>query len=73
MGMGMDDDQWLSNHGAPWWAGMMMAMMNRRENPNGFTAWSEEKVAQLQSRLSKRLGPEYVATRPGPGGGSKLT
>jgi hypothetical protein len=35
-------------------------------------AWSEEKVAQLQVRLARKLGPEYVNTRPGPGGGPKL-
>lgn len=39
---------------------------------SGFTGWSEEKVASLQSRLQKRLGPEYVSQRVGHGGGGKL-
>jgi DNA repair and recombination protein RAD52 len=30
------------------------------------------KIAQLQARLDKKLGPEYISTRPGPGGGTKL-
>lgn len=40
--------------------------------PAQFTAWSEDKVATLQARLQKRLGPEYVTQRAGPGGGPKL-
>ena len=39
---------------------------------SGFSRWSEEKIAALQVRLTKRLGPEYVTQRPGPGGGPKL-
>lgn len=31
-----------------------------------FTA---EQIATLQSRLNKQLGPEYISTRPGAGGG----
>jgi recombination DNA repair RAD52 pathway protein len=31
-----------------------------------FTA---QEIATLQSRLNKQLGPEYVSTRPGAGGG----
>ncbi|KAK0494614.1 RAD52 DNA repair protein [Armillaria luteobubalina] len=27
----------------------------------------------LQQKLTQRLGPEYISTRPGPGGGAKLT
>ena len=38
----------------------------------GFTSWSEEKVAALQVRLARKLGPEYVTQRQGPGGGGKL-
>jgi DNA repair and recombination protein RAD52 len=41
-------------------------------SPGRFTSWSEERVAMMQSRLQKRLGPEYVTTRPGPSGGGKL-
>ncbi|EAT87536.2 hypothetical protein SNOG_05145 [Parastagonospora nodorum SN15] len=33
---------------------------------NGFTA---SEIATLQSRLNKQLGPEYISTRPGNGGG----
>lgn len=31
------------------------------------------KIAQLQAMLNKKLGPEYISQRPGPGGGPKLT
>ena len=31
------------------------------------------KIAELQSKLNKKLGPEYISQRPGPGGGPKLT
>lgn len=30
------------------------------------------QVARLQARLNQRLGPEYVSTRAGPGGGPKV-
>ncbi|KAG7094857.1 hypothetical protein E1B28_005665 [Marasmius oreades] len=30
------------------------------------------KIAALQAKLNQRLGPEYISTRPGPGGGPKL-
>ncbi|EJU02155.1 Rad52/22 double-strand break repair protein [Dacryopinax primogenitus] len=35
-----------------------------------FTA---EQIATLQAKLEKRLGPEYISTRPGPGGGPTIT
>ena len=31
------------------------------------------KIAALQAKLNKQLGPEFISTRPGPGGGPKLT
>ncbi|KAG1736133.1 Rad52/22 family double-strand break repair protein-domain-containing protein [Suillus paluster] len=31
------------------------------------------KIATLQAKLNKQLGPEYISQRPGPGGGPKLT
>jgi DNA repair and recombination protein RAD52 len=31
------------------------------------------KVATLQTKLDKKLGPEYISQRPGPGGAGKLT
>ena len=34
---------------------------------------SAKKIATLQAKLDKRLGPEYISQRPGPGGGPKLT
>ncbi|KAI0703735.1 Rad52/22 family double-strand break repair protein-domain-containing protein [Cytidiella melzeri] len=41
-----------------------------------FRHLSEEnakKTAALQVKLEKKLGPEYISQRPGPGGGMKLT
>ncbi|KZT04465.1 recombination protein Rad52 [Laetiporus sulphureus 93-53] len=41
-----------------------------------FSNISEEtaqKIASLQAKLDKKLGPEYISQRPGPGGGPKLT
>ena len=32
-----------------------------------------KKIASLQAKLDKKLGPEYISQRPGPGGGPKLT
>ncbi len=34
---------------------------------------SAKKIAALQAKLDKKLGPEYISQRPGPGGGPKLT
>lgn len=34
---------------------------------------SAKKIAALQVKLNKKLGPEYISQRPGPGGGPKLT
>ncbi len=48
-----------------------MSTQNTSYAVNGFTQWSEGKVANLQSRLQKRLGPEYISQRAG-GGGSKV-
>ncbi|WVR04984.1 hypothetical protein IAU60_001996 [Kwoniella sp. DSM 27419] len=36
-------------------------------------SWSEERIQMLQARLARKLGPEYVTQRPGPGGGPKLS
>lgn len=33
------------------------------------TDWTAKEIATLQSRLDKQLGPEYISTRPGAGGG----
>ncbi|KAH0835884.1 hypothetical protein J3R83DRAFT_9764 [Lanmaoa asiatica] len=32
-----------------------------------------KNIATLQAKLNKKLGPEYISQRPGPGGGLKLT
>lgn len=32
-----------------------------------------KKIATLQAKLDRKLGPEYISQRPGPGGGMKLT
>lgn len=34
---------------------------------------TSRKIASLQQKLDKKLGPEFVSQRPGPGGGPKLT
>ncbi|KZS98197.1 hypothetical protein SISNIDRAFT_448364 [Sistotremastrum niveocremeum HHB9708] len=34
---------------------------------------SATKIATLQAKLDMKLGPEYISTRPGPGGGPKLS
>lgn len=46
--------------------------------PFGLTPLTEEstaakQIATLQAKLNKKLGPEYISQRPGPGGGPKLT
>ncbi|WVQ71460.1 hypothetical protein IAR50_000997 [Cryptococcus sp. DSM 104548] len=40
----------------------------------GFASqWSEDRIEQIQARLKRKLGPEYVTQRPGPGGMQKLS
>lgn len=56
------DQSWYSNHGDT----------SMQSNACRVTTWSEERVEQLQARLRRKLGPEYVTQRPGPGGGPKL-
>lgn len=34
---------------------------------------SAKKMATLQAKLNKKLGPEFISQRPGPGGNMKLT
>ena len=33
------------------------------------SAFTAQEIATLQARLDKRLGPEFISTKPGPGGG----
>jgi hypothetical protein len=56
------DQSWYTNHGDT----------SMTSNTSRVTTWSEERVEQLQARLRRKLGPEYVTQRPGPGGGPKL-
>ncbi|CAL1699340.1 unnamed protein product [Somion occarium] len=37
------------------------------------SAETARKIATMQAKLNKKLGPEYISQRPGPGGGPKLT
>lgn len=39
------------------------------EQPTLLSKYSAQEIATLQSRLDKQLGPEYISTRPGNGGG----
>ncbi|KAJ1311242.1 hypothetical protein OPQ81_009741 [Rhizoctonia solani] len=39
----------------------------------GNNSLSTEQLAQMQAKLNKKLGPEFISQRPGPGGGPKLT
>ncbi|KAH8108510.1 Rad52/22 double-strand break repair protein [Phellopilus nigrolimitatus] len=32
-----------------------------------------QNIATMQAKLNKKLGPEFISQRPGPGGGPKLT
>lgn len=67
---GHDGSQYGAHHGmSPW--GMSQGNIPP-PTPGRFTTWSEEKVANLQVRLTRKLGPEYITQRPGPGGGPKL-
>lgn len=39
------------------------------ESPRRISEYTASEIATLQSRLEKQLGPEYISTRPGAGGG----
>lgn len=54
-------DQHL-NYGGP---GIMNPFEEARPRISEYTA---QEIATLQSRLEKQLGPEYISSRPGPGG-----
>jgi len=41
--------------------------------PESISTQTAVEIATLQAKLNKQLGPEYISTRPGPGGGPKLT
>ncbi|WWD15720.1 hypothetical protein CI109_100142 [Kwoniella shandongensis] len=68
MGMGVDPNEssWLSQHGGG-------GNQSFSTQIGGVSQWSEERIQMLQARLARKLGPEYVTTRPGPGGSAKLS
>ena len=39
------------------------------DHPTRISEYTAQDIATLQSRLERQLGPEYISTRPGAGGG----
>ena len=37
------------------------------------SAHTAQQIATIQAKLDKKLGPEFISQRPGPGGAGKLT
>ncbi|KAK8870001.1 hypothetical protein IAR55_000571 [Kwoniella newhampshirensis] len=68
-GMDPNESAWFSQHGGCG-GGPNQSFSTQM---GGVSQWSEERIQMLQARLAKKLGPEYVTTRPGPGGGPKLS
>ena len=68
--MDPNDTSWMAGHGPSFISAFGQTQMIG--GSGRFSQWSEEKVASLQARLARKLGPEYVTQRPGPGGGPKL-
>ncbi|WWC85234.1 uncharacterized protein L201_000095 [Kwoniella dendrophila CBS 6074] len=62
------DESWMSHHG-----GQQSFMSVPPGSTQGTSSWSEERIQMLQARLRRKLGPEYVTQRPGPGGSAKLS
>ncbi|WVQ78161.1 hypothetical protein IAT38_000242 [Cryptococcus sp. DSM 104549] len=71
--MNPNDSSWMSGHGDQSFhsfGGQSFATSTQR----GYASqWSEERIHQIQARLARKLGPEYVTQRPGPGGSTKLS
>lgn len=71
----------IATHGpmsyAPSMHGSSFTTQNSTHVPDpSFMSFSEDaayKTAALQAKLQKKLGPEFISQRPGPGGGAKLT
>ncbi|KAK6902680.1 hypothetical protein I203_107938 [Kwoniella mangroviensis CBS 8507] len=59
------NESWMSHHG--------QQSFTAGPSTQGTSSWSEERIQMLQARLARKLGPEYVTQRPGPGGGPKLS
>ncbi|GMK55457.1 hypothetical protein CspeluHIS016_0205130 [Cutaneotrichosporon spelunceum] len=68
----VEGSQFGMHHGMPI-APFMSQGFSGTPGPAQFTTWSEEKVATMQARLQRQLGPEYVTQRTGHGGGGKLS
>ncbi|KAF7794912.1 hypothetical protein EIP86_006055 [Pleurotus ostreatoroseus] len=78
----------LATHGplafAPHMHGTFNAMSNADAGPShtdpdpalqtymDLSAESARRIATLQAKLDKKLGPEYISSRPGPSGGPKV-
>lgn len=57
-------------------SGMTLVSPSQRDIKPSFAeleAMSPAEIAAVQGKLNLRLGPEYIAQRPSPGGGGKLT
>ena len=44
-----------------------------QQTNNDLSAHTAQRIATLQAKLDKKLGPEFISQRPGPGGQGKLT
>ena len=44
----------------------------KEETGNASPNYSLEEYKAIQTNLTKQLGPEYVSSRPGPGGVNKI-
>ncbi|BEI85405.1 hypothetical protein CcaverHIS002_0508060 [Cutaneotrichosporon cavernicola] len=66
----VDGSQFGMHHGMPMSPFMSQGFFGT-PGPAQFTTWSEEKVATMQARLQRQLGPEYVTQRAGHGGGGE--
>ncbi|KAH7344803.1 Rad52/22 family double-strand break repair protein-domain-containing protein [Rhizoctonia solani] len=64
----------LASYGPPTQLGFSpMAHGNFSQMSMAGNSLSMEQLAEMQAKLNKKLGPEFISQRPGPGGGPKLT
>lgn len=72
----------ITTHGAMAFAPGMHGTFNHSVPPSmsamdpifmDLSTETAKMIATLQAKLNKKLGPEYISQRPGPGGGPKLT
>lgn len=71
----------ISSHGPLAFAPSMHGSFSQHSNASSmpdssFMTVSDdtaEKIAALQAKLDRKLGPEFISQRPGPGGSMKLT